>query len=132
MSKTLRCPMSAYTWNIDFLHEGHVHPGTPISGVTGGSFTIPTTGHDFSGNTRYRITLTVTDSDGLQSSQSTIVFPDKVNLTFDTTPGGLTLYLDGIAHAAPFVYDTLIGFRAHHRGTRSNRLDEHVHVRLMV
>jgi len=107
-------PASAYTWNIDFLHAGHVHPGAPISGVTGGSFTIPTSGHDFSGNTRYRITLTVTDSSGLQASQSAIVFPDKVNLTFDTAPGGLTLYVDGIAHQTsltlPFVYDTLVGF----------------------
>ena len=103
-------PASAYTWNIDFLHEGHVHPGAPITGVTSGTFTIPTTGHDFSGNTRYRITLTVTDSDGLQSSQSATVFPEKVNLTFDTAPAGLTLYVDGIAHTGPFVYDTLIGF----------------------
>ena len=105
-------PASAYTWNIDFLHEGHVHPGTPITGVTSGTFTIPTSGHDFSGFTRYRIMLTVTDSSGLQSSQFVTIFPDKVNLTFDTAPGGLTLYLDGIAHTAPFVYDTLIGF--HH------------------
>ena len=103
-------PASAYTWNIDFLHEGHVHPGTPMTGVTNGTFTIPTSGHDFSGNTRYRITLTVTDSNGLQSSQSATVFPEKVNLTFNTAPAGLTLFLDGIAHTAPFVYDTLIGF----------------------
>ena len=103
-------PASAYTWSIDFLHEGHVHPGIPITGVTSGSFTIPTSGHDFSGVTRYRITLTATDTDGLQSSQSVTLFPDKVNLTFDTTPVGLTLYVDGIAHTAPFVYDTLIGF----------------------
>jgi PKD repeat protein len=103
-------PASAFTWNIDFLHEGHVHPGTPIIGVKSGTFTIPTSGHDFSGFTRYRVTLTVTDSDGLQSSTSVIIFPDKVNLTFDTAPGGLTIYLDGIAHTAPFVYDTLIGF----------------------
>ena len=101
---------TAYTWNIDFLHEGHVHPGTAISGVTSGTFTIPTSGHDFSGNTRYRITLTVTDSDGLQSTQSAIINPDKVNLTFATAPAGLTLFVDGIAHAGPFVYDTLIGF----------------------
>ncbi|MGZ5919247.1 MAG: hypothetical protein ACXWJV_05555, partial [Hyphomicrobium sp.] len=78
--------------------------------VKSGTFSIPTSGHDFSGFTRYRITLTVTDSDGLQSSTSVIIFPDKVNLTFDTAPGGLTIYLDGIAHTAPFVYDTLIGF----------------------
>ena len=101
---------TAYTWNIDFLHEGHVHPGTPVSGVTSGTFTIPTSGHDFSGNTRYRISLTVTDSNGLQTNQSTIVFPDKVNLTFDTVPAGLVLFVDGIAHTGPFVYDTLIGF----------------------
>src|SRR4029077_12841147 len=103
-------PASAYTWTVDFLHEGHVHPGASVTGVTNASFTIPTSGHDFSGFTRYRITLTVTDSSGLQSSQSATVFPQKVNLTFDTAPGGLTLYLDGIAHTAPFVYDDIIGF----------------------
>jgi glucose/arabinose dehydrogenase/chitodextrinase len=103
-------PASAYSWTIDFLHEGHVHPGSTATGVTSGSFTIPTTGHDFSGNTRYRITLTVTDSTGLTSSKSVIVWPQKVNLTFDTAPTGTTLYLDGIAKTTPFVYDTLIGF----------------------
>ena len=103
-------PASAYTWNIDFLHEGHVHPGTPITGVTSGTFTIPTSGHDFSGFTRYRISLTVTDSSGLQSTSSVTIFPQKVNLTFDAVPAGATLFLDGIAHTAPFVYDTLIGF----------------------
>ncbi|QEL25118.1 PKD domain-containing protein [Bosea sp. F3-2] len=104
-------PASAYTWNIDFLHEGHVHPGAPITGVTSGTLTIPTSGHDFSGFTRYRITLTVTDTSGLQSAQSATVFPDKVNLTFNSTPGGLPIYLDGIAHTTPFTYDTLIGFQ---------------------
>ena len=48
-------PASAYTWNIDFLHDTHVHPGTPITGVTSGTFTIPTAGHDFSDFTRYRV-----------------------------------------------------------------------------
>ena len=103
-------PASAYTWNIDFLHEGHVHPGTPITGVTSGTFTIPTTGHDFSGFTRYRVSLTVTDSSGLQSTSSVTVFPQKVNLNFATAPAGATVFLDGIAHTAPFVYDTLVGF----------------------
>ena len=103
-------PASAFTWNIDFLHDGHVHPGTPVTGVTGGSFTIPTAGHDFSGDTRYRITLTVRDSTGLTSSQSVTVRPEKVNLAFDTVPTGRTLYVDGIARTAPFVVDTLVGF----------------------
>jgi glucose/arabinose dehydrogenase/PKD repeat protein len=103
-------PASAFTWNIDFLHEGHVHPGIPVVGVKSGTFTIPTTGHDFSGNTRYRIMLTVVDSTGLTSSTFVTVWPRKVNLTFTTVPAGLTLYLDGIAKTAPFVYDTLVGF----------------------
>jgi glucose/arabinose dehydrogenase len=103
-------PASAFTWNIDFLHDGHVHPGTPITGVTSGSFTIPTSGHDFSGNTRYRITLTVRDSTGLTSTQSVTVLPDKVDLAFDTVPTGRTVYVDGIARTAPFVLDTLVGF----------------------
>ena len=105
-----RLPDSAFTWNIDFLHDGHVHPGTPITGVRSGSFTVPTSGHDFSGNTRYRITLTVRDSTGLSAARSVVVWPTKVNLSFDTVPTGRTLYLDGIAKTAPFVYDTLVGF----------------------
>ena len=103
-------PASAFTWNIDFLHDGHAHPGTPITGTRNGSFTIPTSGHDFSGNTRYRITLTVRDSDGLTSTRSVTVNPQKVNLSFDTVPSGRTLYLDGIAKTTPFVHDTLVGF----------------------
>jgi glucose/arabinose dehydrogenase len=105
-------PLSAgaFSWSLDFLHEGHVHPGLPVTGTKSGSFTIPVTGHDFSGNTRYRITLTVTDSDGLQSSRAVIAYPEKVNLSFGTVPDGLTLGLDGIARTAPFVHDTLIGF----------------------
>jgi hypothetical protein len=103
-------PANAFTWNIDFLHEGHVHPGTPVTGVKSGTFTLPTSGHDFSGNTRYRITLTVTDSTGLTDTKSVLIYPDKVNLSFATVPSGLTLYLDGIAKTTPFVYDDLIGF----------------------
>ena len=102
---------SSYVWTIDFLHDSHVHPGAPTTG-TSGTFTIPTTGHDFSGNTRYRITLTVTDANGLKATRSAIIYPTKVNLTFDTAPSGLTLYIDGIAHTGQFVYDTLVGF--HH------------------
>ncbi len=103
-------PASAFTWTIDFLHEGHVHPGAPQTGVKSGTFTIPTSGHDFAGNTRYRITLTVTDSTGLTDTRSVLVYPRKVNLTFSTQPAGLTVYLDGIAKTTPLVYDTLSGF----------------------
>ena len=103
-------PASAFTWTIDFLHEGHVHPGAAQTGVKSGTFTIPTSGHDFSGNTRYRITLTVRDSTGLTDTRSVLIYPRKVNLSFSTAPAGLTVYVDGVAKTTPFVYDTLIGF----------------------
>jgi glucose/arabinose dehydrogenase len=103
-------PASAFTWSIDFLHDGHVHPGVPITNTKSGSFTIPTSGHDFSGNTRYRISLAVTDSSGLTSTSSVTILPRKVNLSFDTTPAGRTLHVDGIAKTTPFVLDTLAGF----------------------
>jgi PKD repeat protein len=114
-------PASAFTWNVDFLHEGHVHPGTAQTGVKNGSFTIPTTGHDFSGNTRYRITLTVVDSTGLTATTSVTVLPTKVDLSFASAPSGLTLYVDGIARVTPFVYDTLVGF-AHNVEARNQSL----------
>src|SRR5262249_48942572 len=103
-------PASAYSWSIDFLHDGHVHPAIPQTGVKSGTFTIPTTAHDVSGLTRYRITLPVTDSNGLTASTAVIIWPQKVNLTFTTAPAGLTLYVNGIARVTPYVDDALIGF----------------------
>jgi len=78
--------------------------------VKSGTFTIPTSGHDFSGNTRYRIRLTVTLPNGLTDVKTAFVWPSKVNLTFDTVPSGLTVYLDGIAQPTPLVHDTLVAF----------------------
>jgi hypothetical protein len=104
-------PPSAYTWTIDFLHAGHVHPVLQQTGVLNGTFTIPTSGHDFSGNTRYRITLAATDSDGLQASQAITIFPDKVNVTVDSVPSGLTVEFDGISTPTPFIRDTVKGFQ---------------------
>lgn len=101
---------SSYSWTVIFHHEGHVHPSAgPISGSSG-TFTIPSSGHDFSGNTNYEIILTVTDSTGLTDEESVTIIPDKVNLTFQTVPAGLTLSVDGVANAAPYVKDTLKGF----------------------
>jgi hypothetical protein len=80
-------PASAFTWNIDFLHDGHVHPGLVLRRQER-HVHDPDDGHDFSGNTRYRITLTVTDSTGLTDTKSVIVWPQKVNLTLRTGPAG--------------------------------------------
>ena len=50
---------------VDFHHDTHIHPFiAPTTGVTSGSFTIPTTG-ETAANVWYRIHLTVRDSAGL-------------------------------------------------------------------
>ena len=79
-------PASAYSWTVDFLRDATVEPIQATQGKSG-SFTIPTTGRDFSGNTRYRITLTVTDSAGLTDTKSVVVLaaegqPDARHIAF--------------------------------------------------
>ena len=61
-------PASAFTWRIDFHHDDHTHPSMqPTSGITSGSFFVPTTG-ETSANVFYRIHLMVRDSGLLQHS----------------------------------------------------------------
>ena len=103
---------SAFTWNVLFLHDNHVHPDLgPLTNTPSGSFEIENAGHDYRGFTRLLITLTVIDSNGLQNTASVTIFPQKVNLTMDSAPSGLSLNFDGIAATTPFVWDTLIGFQ---------------------
>jgi glucose/arabinose dehydrogenase/PKD repeat protein len=104
-------PASAFTWTILFHHDTHVHPGGVVTGTKTATLQIPTSGHDFEGSTSYEIVLTVTDSTGLSTSTSVTVFPDKVNLTFNTAPTGLKIEVDGITKQAPFVLDDLKGFQ---------------------
>ena len=101
---------AAFSWSVVFHHDTHTHPAFgPITGQTG-SFTTPTTGHDFSGDTWYELVLTVRDAQGLTSTVSRTIRPRKVDLTLASSPPGLTLSLDAITRPAPLVHDTLAGF----------------------
>jgi glucose/arabinose dehydrogenase len=105
-------PPSALSWTILFHHDGHVHPGGgPFNGVPGGTLVIPTSGHDYQGDTNYEIVLTVTDATGLAGSTSVNVIPEKVDLTFGSVPSGRSLDVDGIRKTAPFTIDDLVGFQ---------------------
>ena len=103
-------PDSAYSWTVVFRHDTHVHPAFgPFSGPSG-AFTVPTSGHDFSGDTSYEATLTVTDAQGLSASATRVLAPVKQDLTLATAPTGLSIALDAITRPAPLVHDTLVGF----------------------
>jgi glucose/arabinose dehydrogenase len=99
-------------WSSVFLHNEHFHPG--FSGVAnqidGISLYIEDHGHDYSSDTGYEVFLTATDSDGITTSKSVIIRPDKVDITFDAPIPNYTFLIDDIPHSGDFTYDTLINF----------------------
>ena len=112
-------PVSSHSWTVSFLHDDHTHPtftdieGKPSSenGYSTLELRIPSTGHDFSGDTGYEFRLTVTDDDGLTASQTVMIEPDKSELMFTSNvPGDIDFMIDQVPRRGPFVLDTLIGF----------------------
>jgi hypothetical protein len=96
---------------VDLLKDSAVTSVSVQNNSKTGTYTVPTSGVDFSGNTRYRITLTVKDSNGLGDAKSVIVQPRKVNLTFNGAPTGTVVYVDGAAKTTPFTLDAVVGFQ---------------------
>ncbi|MGB5632880.1 MAG: DUF4347 domain-containing protein, partial [Waterburya sp.] len=104
---------SNFVWNAELIHNAHTHPDFgPITGKTF-DFTVPTTGHGFSDLVGYRVTLNVTDSDGLFDREVISIFPEKVDLSFTSNIdadvlGGVDFTLDGLNRDGPFILDTAI------------------------
>lgn len=102
-------PAAAFTWRVDFHHDDHIHPFLqPTSGITSGSFVVPTTG-ETSANVFFRIHLAVSDSGGLQNSTFRDVRPRTATITLATNPSGLQLTLDGQPQTAPIVFVGVVG-----------------------
>ena len=102
-------PPSAFTWQVDFHHDGQVDPfRPPTSGSTGGSFTIPTRG-ETSANVFYRIRLTVRDSGGQTHSTFVDVVPRTVQLTLTTEPAGLRVTLENQPVTTPRTVTSVVG-----------------------
>jgi glucose/arabinose dehydrogenase len=102
-------PPGAFTWEVIFHHDAHTHPFiAPFSGVTGGSFVIPTTGHTET-NVWYRIRLTVTDAAGFTHTVFHDVFPRIVTITLASNPSGLQLTLNGQPVTTPFSTTSVVG-----------------------
>ncbi len=100
----------AFTWRVLLVHAAHAHPSLgPISGVAGGTFNVPASGHGPE-NTSYEIQLTATDSDGLVATASRALTPETTQITFDTQPDGIPIFLDGEAQPTPRLYTTLVDF----------------------
>lgn len=103
-------PASAFTWQVDFHHGDHWHPGfvPAYSGATAGSFTIPTTG-ETSADVFYRIYLTVKDSAGATTQTSRDLIPYTSTITLATNPSGLQVTLDGSPATSPYSTVGVVG-----------------------
>jgi cysteine-rich repeat protein len=93
------------TWQVELVHNDHTHPEPPIH-LCGSSFEITPVGCD--GNAyAWRMTLTVTDAEGLSTTRSAEVLPDCSSLPntppialddFAQVPQGLSAAIDVLAN----------------------------------
>ena len=105
-------PDSALTWNVLMHHcigntsDCHVHFVQTFSQMASGSFTAPD--HEYP--SYLELQLTATDpSNGLSATVSERLDPKTVTLTFQSTPPGASLSVDGFTGPTPFTYGVIVG-----------------------
>jgi hypothetical protein len=99
---------TAFTWDIHFHHDTHMHDQPAVTGIKSGSFGVPSRG-ETSANVWYRIILTVTDSKGLSSMDSVDVHPAVSTMSFSSQPAGLQILLDGQPMTTPLSFSSVEG-----------------------
>lgn len=111
-------PASAYTWTVDEYVDGVLRPtyyaevadpfSGPTTGSTSGSVTIPTDPSQVPGSF-YRITLSVTDSQGLTTVVTQDLHPNLVTWSTSTNVPGTGYSVDGSWETGPVTYTGVAG-----------------------
>ena len=102
---------ASLAWTVSMQHcpgSCHEHPVQTFSGVSSGSFSAPD--HDYPSH--LELTLTATDSAGLQDSVTVPLNPKTVSLTFATNPSGLQLTVGPSTATAPFSRTVIVNSNA--------------------
>lgn len=101
---------SAFEWRVDFyFNDTNVSAGPSITpGISSGSFNIPNTGNP-SATVFYRLSLIVTDSNGLKDTAYVDILPITTILSFNTQPPGLQITFDNLPKSTPFTTTTVEG-----------------------
>jgi glucose/arabinose dehydrogenase/PKD repeat protein len=96
-------PDSALSWVVVLHHNGdHTHPVLGPQTGSGLTFTAPAPeGLDATERSYLEIRLTATDSTGLSRTVTQNFLPNRLQLTFDTSPAGLLLVVNGEVVTAP-------------------------------
>ena len=105
-------PASALSWELVQRHcftpnDCHSHTVQQFAGVSSGSFTAP----DHSYPSYLELSLTATDLGGLKDTKTVRLDPRTVVLTFQTTPGGLSLVVGGTSSKSTFTRTVIVGSR---------------------
>ena len=103
-------PGTSMSWTVLVRHDNHTHPVVSSSPGASVAFDIPTTGHDFSGVTGYRISLTATNSTGVSTTRFIDINPTKILVPVSANIA-TSAVLSGIRQALPFNIDTIPGFQ---------------------
>jgi glucose/arabinose dehydrogenase len=101
-------PPSALSWRLILQHcpsNCHSHEVQTFAGVAGGSFTAPD--HEYP--SYLELELTATDSGGLKDIKTVRLDPRTVILSFQTTPGGLKLAVNGTSSTSSFTRTVIVG-----------------------
>ena len=107
-----------YTWRVDYINTGVVQPSYyaevpypfygPVTGITAGSFQIPIDPSQMPGSF-YRITLTVTDSLGIQTTVAKDIHPNTTSWTVNSNVAGAGYFVDGAWHTGPYTARDVVG-----------------------
>jgi hypothetical protein len=103
-------PASAMSWELVLHHcypggGCHEHPGQKFPGVKSGSFVAPD--HEFPAYLELR--LTVTDSEGKQSTSSVQISPQTAQVRMTTSPAGSPVTFGGDTLSTPFTRTVIVG-----------------------
>ncbi len=102
---------ASYKWTALFTHNEHTHPQLgPVAG-SAGTLHTPNSGHSFNTDTGFQLSVEVTDVDGLSTTKTVNIVPEKVDITLNSVPNGISLLIDGTISIMPLVYDTAIDFK---------------------
>jgi glucose/arabinose dehydrogenase len=101
-------PSAALTWSLVLQHcpsTCHEHPLQTFSGTASGSIVAPD--HEYPSYLELR--LTATDAGGLTNTASLRLDPQTVDLTFGSSPAGLTLAVGSTSQPTPFTRTAILG-----------------------
>jgi glucose/arabinose dehydrogenase/PKD repeat protein len=101
-------PAAALSWSLVLLHcpsTCHEHPLQTFAGTASGSFVAPDHEHP----SHLELRLTATDPGGLSHTRSVRLDPQTIQLSFGSSPSGLSLAVGSTSQPAPFTRTAIVG-----------------------